>query len=114
MAGRNGFGPALELPLGLSWIGQDEAAKCSGRTAGGVNNISNAAGRLLTQIDFVPRQEPEIMIGLCVGVELDLRTACGLKRPRAAPTQGTTLSEKPTEGPRKESKVFSHPMHLWC
>ena len=47
------FGPALELPLGLSWIGQDEAAKCSGRTAWGVNNISNAAGRLLTQIDFV-------------------------------------------------------------
>jgi hypothetical protein len=54
------------------------------------------------------------MIGLCVGVELDLRTACGLKRPRAAPTQDTTLSGKPTEGPRKESKVFSHLMHRRC
>ena len=67
---------------------------------------------LLTQIDFVAPPEPEIMIGLCVGVELDLRTACGLKRPRASP--GYSLSEKPTEGPRKASKVFSHPMHLWC
>ena len=57
---------------------------------------------------------PEIMIGMCVGVKLDLRPVCCLKRPRAAPTQHTTLSKKPTEGPRKESKVFSHPMHLWC
>ena len=54
------------------------------------------------------------MIGLCVGVELDLRTACGLKRPRAAPTQDKTLSGKPIEGPRKESKVFSHLMHRRC
>jgi hypothetical protein len=54
------------------------------------------------------------MIGLCVGVELDLRTACGLKRPRAAPTQDTTLSGKPTEGPRKESKVSHTLLHRRC
>jgi hypothetical protein len=52
------FGPALELPLGLSGIGQDEAAKCSGRSAWGVYNISNAAGRVLTQIDFVAPPGP--------------------------------------------------------
>jgi len=48
----------------------------------------DAGGRLLTQIDLVPRHELEVMIGLCMGVEFDLRTARRLRRPKVAPTQG--------------------------
>ena len=45
----------------------------------------DAGGRLLTQIDLVPRHELEVMIGLCMGVELEQRTGRGSMRPRAAP-----------------------------
>jgi hypothetical protein len=68
------FGPAIKLPLGISWIGQGEAAKCSGRTAWGVIISRTVRVVLLTQIDFVAPREPETVTDLCLSTELRPRT----------------------------------------
>jgi hypothetical protein len=54
--------------------------------------FSNAAGRLLTQIDFVLRHDPEIMIGLCMGIEFDLRDRSWFETAERGPRYKVRLS----------------------
>jgi hypothetical protein len=84
-----------------------EAAKCSGRT-GVVNDISNAAGRLLTQIDFVARREPEIMIGLCVGVEPRPANRLWFETSESSPRHRIRLSARSQLKAQGKKARFSH------
>jgi hypothetical protein len=70
--------------------------------------FSNAAGSFADPDRFSAPPRAGIMIGLCMGVELDLRNRSWVgNRQKEPTTQDKTLSKRPTEGPRKKAR-FSH------
>lgn len=65
------------------------------RTHGlGVNNILERCRSYADADRFVPRHEPEIMIGLCMGVELDLRNCSWFETAERSPRHRIRLSAR--------------------